>query len=270
MSEEQKEMSFLEHLEVLRWLLIRSTLAILIGAVLTFSFKKILFDDILLAPAKTDFVTYKYLCQLGEKMGKESLCINELPFTLISNKMQGQFSTHIWVSIVAGIILVFPYILWEVWKFVSPGLYKKERKYAISFIAISSLLFFLGVLFGYYIISPLAVQFLVNYNVSDTIINYIPLSSYFSVLKSSVLSSGIMFELPVIIFFLSKMGIVTPQLLRTYRKHAIVVVLIVSAIITPPDLFSQIVVSIPVLLLYEVSIFISSAIYKKQDESLEA
>ncbi len=268
MAQEHKEMSFLEHLEVLRWLLIRSTIAILIGAVLTFSFKKILFDDILLAPSKVDFVTYEYLCKLGEKMNSPGLCIKELPFEIVSNSMQGQFTTHIWISIVAGIILVFPYILYEVWRFISPALYNKEKKHAAAFIIISSLLFFIGVLFGFYIISPLSVQFLVTYQVSPIIKNLIPLSSYFSVLKSSVLASGIMFELPIIIYFLSKLGLVTPQFLRTYRKHAIVIVLILAAIITPPDMISQVIVTIPVLLLYEVSIWISAVIYKKQNKDL--
>jgi len=260
-----KEMSFLDHLEVLRWHLIRSTVAIMVGAVAAFSFKKILFDKILLAPAKTDFITYKYLCELGEKINSPDLCIKELPFTIISNSMAGQFTTHIWVSFIAGLIIAFPYILWEVWSFISPALYKKERRMATVFIVISSLLFFLGVLFGYYIISPLSVQFLVGYNVSSQVINYIPLSSYFSVLKQAVLASAIMFELPVVIYFLSKLGLVSPQFMRTYRKHAIIVILIIAAIITPPDIVSQIIVSIPVMILYEVSIFISSAIYKKRE-----
>jgi sec-independent protein translocase protein TatC len=265
-----KEMSFLDHLEVLRWMLIRSTIAILIGAVLAFSFKEVLFDGILFGPSRVDFVTYRYLCELGDKIDSPGLCITELPFELISNSMQGQFSTHIWISFIAGMILVFPYILWEVWKFISPGLYKKEKRYASAFIIISSLLFFIGVLFGYYIISPMSIQFLASYKVSDTVKNLIPLSSYFSVMKSSVLASGIMFELPIIIYFLSKIGIVTPQFLRTYRKHAIIVVLILAAIITPPDVLSQIIVTIPVLILYEVSIIISAVIYKKQQKALIA
>jgi sec-independent protein translocase protein TatC len=265
---EGKEMSFLDHLEVLRWVLIRSTIAIFIGAVIAFSFKNLLFDVILLGPAKVDFVTYQFLCDLGEKMDSPNLCVKELPFTIISNSMQGQFSTHIWISFIAGLILSFPYILWEIWKFISPGLYQKERRYATAFIMISSLLFFLGILFGYYVISPMSIQFLVTYKVSDAIQNLIPLSSYFSILKSSVLASGIMFELPIIIYFLSKIGMVTPQFLRTYRKHAIVVILILSAIITPPDVLSQIIVTIPVLLLYETSIIISAVIYKKQQKDL--
>jgi sec-independent protein translocase protein TatC len=264
--QEVKEMSFLEHLEVLRWVLIRSTVAILVGAVTAFSFKKILFDIILLGPSKTDFISYRYLCLLGEKFDSPGLCIKELPFTIVSNSMQGQFSTHIWISFIAGLILAFPYILWEIWKFISPALYKKEKRMATLFILISSTLFFIGILFGYFVISPMSVQFLVSYKVSDSIQNLIPLNSYFSVLKSSVLASGIMFELPIVIYFLSKIGIVSPQFLRTYRKHAIVVVLIVAAIITPPDILSQVIVTIPVLILYEISILISSVIYKKREQ----
>jgi sec-independent protein translocase protein TatC len=264
----KKDMSFLEHLEELRWHLVRSSVAIFSGAIVAFLFKKILFDKILLAPARTDFVTYQFFCDLGEKFNSPNLCIDKLPFTLQSLGMAEQFSTHIWVSFLAGLVIAFPFILWELWKFISPGLYDKERKNAGNFIIISSVLFFAGVLFGYYVITPLSIQFLGNYRVSDAVNSNIQISSYFSILRSAILASGLMFELPIIIYFLSKLGLVTPQFLKTYRKHELIVILILSAIITPPDILSQIIVTIPVMLLYEVSIFIASKISKAQEKEL--
>ncbi len=267
-TDKKKEMSFLGHLEVLRWHLVRSSAVVLILATIAFLFKNIIFDKILLAPTKLDFFTYKLLCNISMFFTSEGMCIEKLPFTLQSLGMSEQFSIHIWVSIVAGIIVAFPYIIWEVWTFISPGLYKNERKYAIWFVIVSSLLFFLGVLFGYYVITPLSVNFLGNYSVSDLIDRNFKIGSYISIIKSSVLASGIMFELPIIIYFLTKMGLVTPDFLRKYRKHAIVIVLILAAVVTPPDVISQIIVTIPIVVLYELSIFIAKVVYKKQEKEL--
>lgn len=267
-TDKKKEMSFLGHLEVLRWHLVRSSAVVLILATIAFLFKNIIFDKILLAPTKLDFFTYKLLCNISKFFTSEGMCIEKLPFTLQSLGMSEQFSIHIWVSIVAGIIVAFPYIIWEVWTFISPGLYKHERKYAIWFVIVSSLLFFLGVLFGYYVITPLSVNFLGNYSVSDLIDRNFKIGSYISIIKSSVLASGIMFELPIIIYFLTKMGLVTPDFLRKYRKHAIVIVLILAAVVTPPDVISQIIVTIPIVVLYELSIFIAKVVYKKQEKEL--
>lgn len=267
MSKKKKsDMSFLDHLEILRWHLIRSSVAILSFATIAFLFKNIIFDKILLAPTKLDFFTYQLLCDITKFFSEKGMCIDKLPFTLQSLGMSEQFSIHIWVSITAGIIIAFPYLIWEVWRFISPGLYKHERKYATWFILLSSLLFFIGVLFGYYVITPLSVNFLGNYSVSEMVNKNFKIGSYISIIKSSVLASGFMFELPIVIYFLAKMGLVTPQFLRTYRKHAIVLVLILAAVITPPDVISQIIVTIPVVLLYEISILIASIIYKKQEK----
>lgn len=265
---QKKDLSFLDHLEILRWHLVRSTVAILIVATVAFLFKNIIFDRILLAPTKLDFFTYQLLCDISKFFTEKGMCIEELPFTLQSLGMSEQFSIHIWVSITAGIIVAFPYIIWESWRFISPGLYKHERKYATWFILLSSLLFFIGVLFGYYVITPLSVNFLGNYSVSDIVDKNFKIGSYISIIKSSVLASGFMFELPIIIYFLAKMGLVTPDFLKTYRKHAIVLVLILAAVITPPDVISQIIVTIPVVLLYELSIVIAKVIYKKQNKEL--
>ena len=259
------EMSFLDHLEELRWLLIRSTIAILACATIAFFFSDFIFDEILFGPKNVDFITYRFFCDLSQQFGLDkSLCVTEIPMRIQSREMGGQFSAHMWTSITAGFILGFPFIIWEFWKFISPALYEKERKYAVLFIVTASVLFFTGVLFGYFIIAPLSVNFLANYNVSKEIFNDIDLDSYISLLRSSTVACGLLFELPIVIYFLTKIGLVTPSSLRTYRKYTLVIVLILSAIITPPDIISQIIVAIPIMILYEVSILISVIVYKKQ------
>ena len=268
MTKTQQEMSFLDHLEVLRWTLIRSTLAVLITASVAFVMKDFIFNRIILLPKSVSFFTYRFLCSISQQFGTQGLCIDEIPFIVQSRTMAGQFSAHIWTSITAGFILAFPYILWEIWKFIKPGLYPKERKNAKSFIIISSFLFFTGVLFGYYIITPLSINFLGAYRVADEVHSNIDLSSYIGLLRASVLASGLIFEMPIIIYFLTKMGVVTPQFLKTYRKYAFVLVLILAALITPPDIISQIIVAIPMVILYEVSILISKIIVKKQKKEL--
>ncbi|ETN96018.1 Sec-independent protein translocase TatC [Zhouia amylolytica] len=264
-----QEMSFLDHLEELRWHLIRSTAAILIIGVIAFIAKDFIFDTIIFGPKKADFVTYRFFCNIAKTLGlNESFC--EGPqFRVQSRIMAGQFSAHIWTSIWAGIILGFPYILYELWKFISPGLYENERKHAKGFIFVASMLFFTGVLFGYYIISPLSVNFLANYTVSKEVFNDIDLASYISTVRSSVLACGIIFELPILIFFLTKIGIVTPEFLKKYRKISLVIVLILSAVITPPDVASQIIVAIPIAILYEASIIISRIVLKKEKKREE-
>jgi len=260
------EMSFLDHLEDLRWHLIRSTMAILIAATAAFISKSFIFDTLLLGPTKSGFFTYDILCNISQKIGmKESFCFTELPFEIQSRTMSGQFSAHIWTSITAGFIIAFPYIIYQFWKFISPGMIKNERKYSRGFIIISSFLFFIGVLFGYYIICPLSINFLGNYQVSAQVHNDFDLSSYISLVRTSVLASGLIFELPIIIYFLTKIGLVTPEFLKKYRKYALVIVLILSAIITPPDIASQIIVAIPILILYQVSIYISKVVLKNQE-----
>ncbi len=257
-------MSFLDHLEELRWHLVRVAIVILALSVVAFSMKSFLFDTILFAPKEPDFFTYRFFCKISRLFNTDSLCIEELPFTFQSLGLTEQFTVHFWASITAGFIVSFPYVIWEFWRFISPGLYEKERKAAGSFIVISSLLFFLGVLFGYYVIVPFSVNFLGNYSVSDIIERNIKIGSYISLVKSTILASGIIFELPIVVYFLSKIGLVTPDFLRTYRKHALVLVLVLAAVITPPDVVSQIIVAIPILLLYEVSIYISKIVVKAE------
>ncbi|KIX19768.1 preprotein translocase subunit TatC [Flavobacterium sp. 316] len=259
------EMSFLDHLEELRWLLIRSTLAILVCAVVAFFFSNFIFDEIIFGPKSPDFITYRFFCDLSQDFGLDkSLCITEINLPIQNREMGGQFSIHLWTSITVGFIFSFPFILWEIWKFISPALYETEKKYASAFIIVSSLLFFIGVLFGYYVIAPLSVQFFASYIVSAEINNSIDITSYISLMKTSAVASGLLFELPIIIYFLTKLGLVTPSSLRKYRKYTLVIVLVLSAIITPPDVISQIIVAIPIMILYEISILISAAVMKKE------
>ncbi len=260
MSEELREMSIIDHLNDLRKLIIRSLLAVFIAGAVVFSAKNIVFDKILFAPLDIHFVTYKLFCEISDL-----LCIKKIPITLISRQLQGQFAVHIWTSVYGGFIVAFPYILYEVWKFISPGLYRNEKRAGIKFILVSSFLFFVGILFGYYVITPLVINFLGNYQISEKVDNLVDIKSYISNVRTTILAVGLVFELPVIIYFLTKMGLVDSQILKTGRKYAVIIILIVAAIITPPDLVSQIIVAIPLYVLYEISIFIAKWIEKKQE-----
>lgn len=262
---DSNEMSFLEHLESLRWHLIRSIVAIFIVAIIAFLMKDLIFNSILFAPKEPDFITYDVLCKIAKSLGlDESACIKEIPFRIQNRTMAGQFNIHIWTAITTGFIVAFPYVLYELWKFIAPALTKSEKKYSQGFIGIASLLFFLGVLFGYYVISPLSINFLGNYTVSKEVINDIDIGSYFGLIRSSALASGIVFELPILIYILTKLGLVTPEALKKYRKFAIVGILILAAVITPPDIASQVIVAIPILILYEISIHISKLVLRKE------
>jgi sec-independent protein translocase protein TatC len=259
------EMSFLDHLEDLRWHLIRIVIAVVVTATGAFLAKSFIFDVILLGPKQGDFITYRVLCDLVKSLGMgDDFCFKELPFRIQSRTMSGQFSSHVWVSITAGFVIAFPYVLYELWKFISPALNENERKYSRGFILIASGLFFIGVLFGYYVICPLSINFLGSYQVSSEVHNDFDLNSYISLVRSSVIACGLVFELPIIIYFLTKIGLVTPEFLIKYRKYSLVLVLILAAIITPPDVASQIIVAIPILILYEVSIHISRIVIKNQ------
>jgi sec-independent protein translocase protein TatC len=258
LKKEKEIMSFLDHLEVLRWHLVRISIAVLITGIGVFLAKDFFIDTVLLGPRRPDFQTYVIFCDISLSLGLEGIfCFTEPPFELLNTKMAGQFTTHILVAFLGGIVISFPYAVFEFWRFISPGLSKTEKKSSRGVVFSASLLFFLGVAFGYYLIAPLSVQFLGSYTISDEIVNRIDLTSFIKTITSVTLSSGVLFELPVIVFFLSKAGILTPAWMKAYRRHAIVVVLILSAIITPPDILSQILVSIPVILLYELSIGIS-------------
>lgn len=262
-------MSFLDHLEDLRWHLIRATLGIVITGTVAFIFSRAIFRIIIFGPLDMDFPTYSFLCRAASFINIDtSFCGESLPMIIQNRTMAGQFSADIWTSITAGFIVSFPYVIYQFWNFISPGLHENERKYSRGFIIISSLLFFLGVLFGYFIVCPLSINFLANYNISEVVDNQIDISSYIALVRAASLASGLVFELPIIVYFLTKIGLVTPEFLTKYRKYALIIVLILSAIITPPDIASQIIVAIPILILYQVSIFISKMVVRNQSRKL--
>lgn len=260
------DMSFLDHLEELRFRIIRSVIAILVGTVVLFAWKSLLLE-VIFGPTKPEFITYRAWCAMSHWMNLgDKLCIFRDTYTLISTKAMGSFFAHMTTAIIGGIIIAFPYIFWQFWSFVKPGLKKKEVKATRGMIAAVSFLFFSGVLFGYFVLAPLSVQFLLNYNFG--VENMPDLRSYTKLITALCLATGLIFQLPVLVYFLSKIGLVTPELLKKYRKHALVVVLIISAIITPPDVTSQLLVSFPVLILYEVSIVLSRRVARKRAKAM--
>ncbi len=258
MKNNEKNMTFLDHLSELRKHLIRSFSLVIIAMILFFFNKEFLFDTLILAPKSPNFITYKVLCKLSSLINLESLlCIKKPIFILMNVNMSGQFTTHIWISFIASIIFSFPYLVFELWLFIKPALTLNEKKSTSGIVFIISILFFIGVLFGYYLIVPLSINFLGNYQVSSLVANNINLSSYISIVSSITLSCGIIFQLPILVYFLSKFGIISSLFMKKYRSHFIIISLIFASIITPPDISSQILVTIPLLFLYEISIIVS-------------
>jgi sec-independent protein translocase protein TatC len=267
--EEEEEMSFLDHLEELRWHFLRSLFAVGILMVVAFFSKRILFHDIILAPSRPDFWTYRFLCKLSVWLEQPFLCVEKLPFIIQSRTLTGQFTTHIGVSFIAGLVLAFPYVFWEVWQFVKPGLYPKERSATRGAVFFVSVLFFLGVAFGYWILSPLSINFLANYQIDESIQNEVDLLSFIETLVFMVLACGLMFQLPMVMLVLAKAGLVTPGFLKAYRRHAILMIVVISAILTPsPDMFSQVIVALPIYGLYEMSILLVARV--ERQNQLEA
>ena len=266
---QQKEMSFLSHLEELRWHLVRSAVAIFLLGIVFFTFAEEVYNNFLLAHIQPDFITYQLFCDFFTFFGFESdFCnISFADKKLQSIKVTSQLMNSLWTSFILGIIVAFPYILWEFWRFISPGLHKNERRQSRGFISIASLLFFLGVVFSFYVIAPISINFLYNYQITDAIQNNFTLESHIGLVTNMILGVSALFELPVIIYFLAKIGLITPAFLKKYRKHALVFVLIIAAIITPPDVSSQIIVSIPVLILYEISIKVAAIVIKRQQKN---
>jgi sec-independent protein translocase protein TatC len=262
---EEKEMAFLDHLEELRWHVVRSVSVIFIAMILSFVYIKEIFKYIIFAPGRIEFPAFKYMCQFGKLVGLDELCVTELPFKIQSRQMTGQFMMSLTAAFVIGLIVAFPYVAWELWRFVKPGLQTKEVKYSKGAVFAVSFLFITGILFGYYVLSPMTIWFLATYSISDMIVNEFDITSYVSTISSLVLGCGLLFQFPMVIYFLSKVGIVTPQLMRKYRKHSIVVILILGAVITPSgDPFSLTVISLPLYVLFEISIYISSVVQKRK------
>ncbi|MFN8353855.1 MAG: twin-arginine translocase subunit TatC [Spirosomataceae bacterium] len=265
----EKEMSFIDHLEELRWHLIRAFGAIAVFTILSFFLLDFVYNTIILGPSKPDFWTYRMLCKLGSALGVDGLCIEKFDFILINTEVSGQFAMAMMSGLIIGLLFAFPYAFYEIWRFVSPGLKASERKAARFAVFWVSFLFFSGVLFGYYVVAPLAINFLANFQLDPTIKNQFTIDSYISILSTLTLACGITFQLPVAVYVLSQLGLITPSFMRTYRRHALVVILIVAAIITPsPDITSQFLVALPLTLLYEVSIVVSARVNKRREKEL--
>jgi sec-independent protein translocase protein TatC len=260
-----KEMSFIGHLEELRWHVIRAGGSILIFAIIAFVYIQEIYHYVIIAPAKPDFWTYKMLCKLSVIVGYDELCVKALNFELQTIGMGDQFTMSMTSSVIAGLVFAFPYAFWEVWRFISPGLKASERRSARGAVFYVTFLFFSGVLFGYYIVTPLAINFLANFTLDPSIINQFSIASYISLVATLTLACGIAFQLPIVVFVLSKVGVLTPSFMREYRKHAMIVILIVAAVITPsPDIYSQILVAIPLFLLFEISILVSAKVEREK------
>ncbi len=265
---ENAEMSFVEHLDSLRAHLIRGILAILLFAIIAFFFKGFIFNEVILKPKSPDFISNKLMCKAAKKINAPDLCINQEAFKIINIDLSGQFKAHIIVSLIFGFIIAFPYLVWELWRFLKPALKRKEFVYARKMVFWVSMLFTIGVLFGYFVIVPLAVNFLSTYSISSQVTNTINFASYFSTLSTTSLGTGLVFEIPVAAFVLAKIGIINPEFMKKYRKHSIVVAFLLAAIVTPPDAFSQILVAFPIIFLYEISVSIVKRVYKKRLVSL--
>jgi len=265
----QAEMSFFDHIDILRMHLIRSSIAIIIFTGLAFYFYDFIFDTIIMGPKNTDFWTYRMMCLIGDQFNLgPDFCVKSIPFNIINTDMAGQFTLQMNSSLLIGVVLGFPYLLFELWRFVKPALHEKERQSASGFTFYATILFLLGILFGYFIITPLSVNFLANFKVSELIQNQITVDSYLSTVATLSLGTGIVFELPILVFILSKFGIMTPRLMRSSRRYAIVVILIIAAIVTPtPDALTMLTVSFPLFFLYELSIFVSDAVEKKKKKN---
>ncbi len=267
-----EEMSFLEHLEELRWHLVRASAAVLFCAIFVFINVKFIMDQILFAPKYPGFITNRIFAWGARTFNSPDLAINTQPFSIINYDMAGQFSTHLNIAMIGGIILAIPYIFWEFWRFIKPALYEKERKHATGAVFYSTLLFSLGVLFGYFLVVPLSTHFFGSYRVSAEVVNQINLNSYISAVTTIILGSGVVFELPIVIYFLAKVGLVSSGFLINYRRHAYILLLMLAAIITPPDVFSMLVVSGPLVLLFELGVVLAKRIESKRtdQELLEA
>ena len=259
-TKENTQMSFLEHLEELRWRLVRCAIAIVSIGIVIWVFQEWIMENVFLSMKSHDFISFRLMCQWF------GTCVEDIPVQLQSMTVSGQFGYALMMSFMGGLVLGFPFIFYQIWAFLKPGLKFKEKKMAKGIVFYVSLLFFLGISFGYLVVAPLSIQFFGSYQISGDIRNDFTISSYMSTILSTVFYTGLFFLLPVIIYLLSKVGLITPEFLKKYRKHALVVILILSALITPPDVISQVIVSIPILILYEIGILVSKKAFKKEGD----
>jgi len=265
-SGEKAEMSFVDHLEVLRGHLFRSVLAIAAGAIVFIVYDDFIVKKVLMGPTHADFPTYKWLCNFGHAVGLgDKMCMKEVGLKMQSTSVSGQFSMYFTLIFVGGIIVAFPYIFWEFWRFVKPALTKKELSKTRGVIFWVSLLFFSGILFGYFIIAPYTVNFFATFQLDENIENIWTITSYIDTLVPLILGTGLAFQLPLVMFFLAKVGLMSPDFLRRNRKYAIIIILILAGIITPPDVISQVICTIPLMLLYEISIWLTAKVEKEKE-----
>jgi len=261
------EMSFWEHIEDLRGHIFRSLIAIFGAGIVFFCNKKFLFDDIVFAPKNPGFITYRALCWIGTHTHIPNLCRTDFDYTITNMDLAAQFMTHIRVSFMVGLVAVFPYVLYEVWTFVKPALYKKELNSIKGIVVWTAVLFYVGILFGYFVLMPMSINYLGTYHVSDDVKNTINLSSFIDVVTGLVFITGLVFEFPMIVYFVAKLGLIGDKTMRQFRRYAIVGVLVVAMFITPsPDVFSQILVAVPLYLLYEISILVAKGVVKAREK----
>jgi sec-independent protein translocase protein TatC len=258
------EMSFLDHLEALRWHIIRSVIAVLIGAIAVFIKVEWIFDRIILGPAHNDFVSYKWFCALGKFLHYDGFCLGDVNMQFQNTAVAGQFMMSLSVSLMLGFILAVPFILWELWRFIKPALKPKEVKMATGIVFWCSLLFFVGVLFAYYVIAPYTINFFGNYQLSPLFHNIITIENYYDTMSNMILAMGLVFELPMLVLFLTRIGVLTPTFLKSKRRYAFLIIFVISEIITPPDLFSCLIVFVPLYALYEATVSISARAEKSR------
>jgi len=265
------EMTFMDHLEDLRWHIIRSVIVILVFAIFFLIYPQFVFDKIILAPKNTDFITYRIFCNLGERLHIGGLCFTTLDYKLFYLNLSSPFFLYIKIAFMAGIIFAFPYILWEIWRFVRPALYRNEIRNLSGIILIATLLFYVGAFFGYFLLAPFSINFLATFSLSDQIENQFTFDSYLGILTGMVLWTGLIFEIPMVAYFLAKLGLLGKQFLAKNRKYAFVVSLVMAAIITPSgDAFSLFLVAAPLWILYEVSIVVVRVVERKRNKEVQA
>ncbi|HTF80791.1 MAG TPA: twin-arginine translocase subunit TatC [Cytophagales bacterium] len=268
-SKDMENMTFLDHVDTLRKHLIRSFIAVLVFTIVGFVFRTELFDWIVFSPIKPDFITYKAICALGKQIGAQDMCVLPPKVNFIITDFAGEFNLAMTFSITFGLCISFPYIVWELWSFIKPGLYEGEVKKVTGIVFYISALFFIGVAFGYFILSPSSLTFLATFKTSNQTSHLPAVNTYVSLLLTMVLACGLAFQLPVAVFLLSKLGLLTPSFMRSYRRHAYVLITVAAAIITPTsDLFNLSIVGLPMIFLYELSIFISATVEKKRELEL--
>ena len=256
---ENQQMSFLQHLDELRWRLVRIAIAVISVAVVLWIYQEWVMNHVFLVLKEKEFITFKLLCAYF------GVCVSDTTVKMQSMTVSGQFNYAMMMSIMGGLIITAPYIFYQIWSFIKPGLKKKELRAAKGLVFYVSLCFFLGVLFGYFVVAPLTVQFFGSFQISPEIENNFTVGSYMGTVISTVFYTGILFLLPIVSFILTKIGLIGPEFLKKYRRHAIVVILIISAVITPPDMLSQIIVSIPIIVLYEIGIVVSTRTSKNKN-----